>query len=356
MKMLFIVPYPIGKAPSQRFRFEQYFDALEKKGIYFDISPFFDEASFQILYKKNMRLRKLWGVGKGFIKRWFLLFFILPYQLIFIHREASPIGPPFFEWIIARIFRKKIIYDFDDAIWLANTSKENKIVSGIKWHSKVKSICGFAYKVSCGNAFLFDYARKYNQRVVLNPTTIDTSRLHNTIKDQHTKKLIVGWTGTHSTIKYIDALIPVIRKLELLFDFEFLVISNKNPEISLKSFRYLEWNKDTEIQDLLRMNIGVMPLEEDQWSQGKCGFKALQYMALGIPALVSPVGVNTIIVDDGLNGYICKDEQDWYEKLELLLKNEQQRTLLGKAAREKVIQKFSVTSNTENFLSLFETK
>jgi glycosyltransferase involved in cell wall biosynthesis len=191
---------------------------------------------------------------------------------------------------------------------------------------------------------------------VLNPTTIDTLNLHNTLKDQHTEKLVIGWTGTHSTIKYLEALIPVIAKLELHFDFEFLVISNKDPQIALKSFRFLEWNKDSEIPDLLKMNIGVMPLEEDPWSQGKCGFKALQYMALGIPALVSPVGVNSIIVDHGMNGFICKDQQDWYEKLELLLKNGEERSRIGKSAREKVRQNFSVTSNTENFLSLFETK
>jgi glycosyltransferase involved in cell wall biosynthesis len=356
MKILFIVPYPQGQAPSQRFRFEQYLGILEEKGISFELSPFLDKKSFKILYKKGHQSEKFLAILKGFIKRFLLLFRVSGFNIVFIHREAAPIGPPIFEWITAKVFRKKIIYDFDDAIWLPNTSRENRIVAGIKWHSKVRAICSYAYKISCGNAYLCEYAAKYNRSIVLNPTTIDTLNLHNTLKDQHTEKLVIGWTGTHSTIKYLEALIPVIAKLELHFDFEFLVISNKDPQIALKSFRFLEWNKDSEIPDLLKMNIGVMPLEEDPWSQGKCGFKALQYMALGIPALVSPVGVNSIIVDHGMNGFICKDQQDWYEKLELLLKNGEERSRIGKSAREKVRQNFSVTSNTENFLSLFETK
>ncbi|HXA02557.1 MAG TPA: glycosyltransferase [Cytophagaceae bacterium] len=356
MKILFIVPYPVGIAPSQRFRFEQYLGILKKTGISFDISPFFDEGSFQILYKKGLHIRKLWGVAKSFIKRWFLLFSIHRYQFIFIHREASPLGPAFFEWIIAWVLRKKIIYDFDDAIWLPNTSNENRIVSHLKWHRKVSSICRWAYNISCGNQYLCEYASRFNKHTILNPTTIDSEHLHNKIKDQHSEKVVIGWTGTHSTIRYLYLLLPVLKRLETKYDFTFLVIADKDPELPLKSYQYLNWNIDSEVDDLLKMNIGVMPLEEDPWSQGKCGFKALQYMALGIPALVSPVGVNSIIVDNGLNGFICKDEQDWYEKLELLLKNEPERTLLGKAAREKVIQKFSVNANTENFLSLFETK
>jgi glycosyltransferase involved in cell wall biosynthesis len=355
MKILFIVPYPKGQAPSQRFRFEQYLDVLKERGISFEMKSFLDEASFKILYKNGHHAEKLLAVVKGFIKRFLLLFSVPACDLVFIHREAAPIGPPIVEWIIAKVLRKKIIYDFDDAIWLPNTSDVNRIASGIKWHSKVSSICAYAYRVSCGNEYLHEYAGRYNKDARLNPTTIDTVNLHNTLKEQHSEKLVIGWTGTHSTIKYLDKLIPVIQKLETSFDFEFLVISNKNPEMPLRSFRYLEWKKDSEIQDLLKMNIGVMPLEEDAWSQGKCGFKALQYMALGIPALVSPVGVNNVIVDNGINGFICNGKQDWYEKLELLLKNEDKRIQLGKAAREKIVQKFSVHSNTENFLSLFET-
>ena len=297
-KVLFLTPYPYDTAPGQRFRYEQYLGILNQNGIEYDLHSFMDDATWNVLYQKGFLLKKGWGIFLGFIRRLFILPSVTQCDYVFIFREASPIGPPVFEWFIAKVLRKKIIYDFDDAIWLPNTSDNNQIVAGIKWHSKVGSICRWSYKVSCGNAYLADYARQFNSNVIVNPTTIDTVNYHNRIKDQHTPALTIGWTGTHSTIQYLDIIVPILQKLELQYDFTFLVISNAPPAFKLKSLKYQHWSKDTEIDDLLMFNIGIMPLTDDAWARGKCGFKALQYMSLGIPALVSPVGVNTTIVDD----------------------------------------------------------
>ena len=148
-------------------------------------------------------------------------------------------------------------------------------------------------------------------------------------------------------------LVPILQKLEKRYDFEFMAIADKAPEYDLKSLRFVAWNKATEIDDLLQMHVGVMPLVPDQWAAGKCGFKALQYMALGIPALVSPVGVNTQIVDNQINGYICNTPQDWEDALITLLENPDLRATLGKAARQKIESTYSVQANTTNFLQLF---
>lgn len=165
---------------------------------------------------------------------------------------------------------------------------------------------------------------------------------------------VIGWTGTHSTIKYLDILLPVIRRLEREFTFRFMVIADKDPRLSLKSYEFRQWNKDREIEDLLEFNIGVMPLSDDPWAKGKCGFKALQYMALGIPAVVSPVGVNALIVEGGVGGYICNSEESWYGSLKKLLTQEDLRNEMGLKARKKVESFYSVESNKKNFLSLFE--
>jgi glycosyltransferase involved in cell wall biosynthesis len=353
-KIYFILPYPTGVAPSQRFRFEQYYDILKKEGFTFHISSFLDKEAWDILYKQGKYLSKTIKVLAGFARRFADLFKIPAYDVVFIHREAAPIGPPVFEWIIAKALKKKIIYDFDDAIWLSNTSDNNSIVAGLKWHSKVRYIIKWSYKVSCGNAYLADYARQYNKNVVVNPTTIDTISLHNQIKNQHTDSMTIGWTGTHSTAQYLDNIIPIIEKLEKTYDFTFEIISNVPPNYTLKSLKYTSWSKDTEIEDLLRFNIGVMPLTDDKWSKGKCGFKALQYMSLGIPALVSPVGVNTSIVDDGINGMICRNAHEWEQAIEKLLTDKNLKSQLGINARKKIEAKYSVISNTENFIRLFE--
>ncbi|MBC6611662.1 glycosyltransferase family 4 protein [Hymenobacter sp. BT507] len=354
MKILFVAPYPLGQAPSQRFRFEQYLDTLTENGHQWHLAPFLSMETWKILYKPGQTLRKAIGIVAGFLRRVGLMFTVPRYDYVFIHREASPIGPPVFEWVIAKLLGKRIIYDFDDSIWLPNTSEANKLVAGIKWHHKVGNICRWAYKVSCGNEYLRAYAQQFNKQSIVNPTTIDTVHLHNQVRDQQVgDRLVIGWTGTHSTLKYLHQIVPVLAKLEQEYDFEFRVISNQPPALPLQSLVYQPWRKETEIADLLAFHVGVMPLEDDPWAQGKCAFKALQYMALGEPALVSPVGMNTEVVVDGMNGNICATPQEWETALRQLMRDADVRARMGRAARRTIEQRYSVTANCRNFLGLF---
>jgi len=353
MKILFICPYPPSSAPSQRFRFEQYFTFLCENNYYFEQHSFIDDFSWKILYKKGYKFQKISGVLRGFFRRFLLLFSVSKFDFVFIHREATPIGPPIFEWVVAKILRKKIIYDFDDAIWIPNTSTNNKIVASIKFHHKVKYICSWAYKVSAGNQFLQTYAQQFCKNAVFNPTTIDTINVHNLTSNHFTNKVIIGWTGTHSTLFYLQPLVPVIEKLALKFNFEFRLISNQAPDFEIPNLNFVKWNLDSEIEDLSQIQIGLMPLEEDAWAKGKCGFKALQYMALGTPALVSPVGVNSIIVQNDYNGFVCNTPEDWYKHLSDLIQNAEKRNTLGSNAKLFIENNYSVNANKINFLSLF---
>lgn len=354
MKILFLFPYPHATAASQRFRFEQYLEDLQKKNHDITLQSFLDAPTWEILYKKGNTFRKLWGISKGFLRRWKVIFQAKKYDYIFIHREASPLGPPVFEWILAKILGKKIIFDFDDAIWLPNTSQSNFLAASLKFHNKTRLICKCAYKISVGNAYLGAYAQRYNPNTIINPTTIDTINWHNQVKNQEDNtQLVIGWTGTHSTLKYLDELVPVLQELEQSYNFTFLVIANQAPTWQLQSLRFIPWQKATEIEDLLKMNVGVMPLTDDEWAKGKCGFKALQYMALGIPALASPVGVNAEIIDHEENGFLCRDAQDWHKYLTQLLEDQTLRSRLGKKARKKIIDYYSVLANRRNFENLF---
>jgi glycosyltransferase involved in cell wall biosynthesis len=355
-RILFLVPYPAGQAPSQRFRYEQYLDQLTAHGIAYTLAPFLDEATWRILYKPGQAAQKVWGIVRGFGRRLKLMATARRYDFVFVHREAAPLGPPVFEWILAKVLGKKLIYDFDDAIWLPAISEANRIAAGLKFHGKVASICRWAYKNACGNAYLAAYARQFNPSTMVMPTTIDTKHLHNQVRDQATPgRLVIGWTGTHSTMKYLDQVVPVLARLEAEgLDFEFRVISNQPPALPLNSLVYLPWNKSTEIADLLGFHVGLMPLEDDPWAKGKCAFKALQYMALGIPPLVSPVGMNTEVVQHGQNGFVCTTANDWETHLRQLLADASLRQHLGQAARATIVQRYSVQANTATFLGLFE--
>ncbi len=354
--IFFMVPYPIGKAPSQRFRFEQYFDLLKKEGYNFIVKPFYSDKTWEILHYEGHFISKTIRITSSFFIRFFQLFQLFKYDIIFIHREGAPIGPAIFEWVIAKILRKKIIYDFDDAVWLPNYSEANTKVHKLKNYKKVNSIMKWATKVSAGNKYLANYAQQFNENVCVNPTTIDTENYHlpNIYTSVFVKeKAVIGWTGTHTTGKYLSFLVPVIEKLNLEFDFEFCVISNEEPLINLKNLKFIKWKKESEIEDLLRFDIGVMPLSDDQWANGKCGFKALQYMSLGIPTIASPVGMNSEIIDEGINGFLCTTEKEWYEAFYYLLSDLNNRERMRCSARDKIIKNYSVISNQQNFLNLF---
>lgn len=354
-RVLFLGPFPKGIGPSQRFRFEQYLRFLEESDIDYRYEVFIDEKTWSVLYKPGNLLGKALGYIRALLKRFLLLFQLYPYEFIFVHREIAQIGPPIFEFIIAKVFRKKIIFDFDDAIWLPNFSEHNAKFQWLKAYGKIKHIIKWSYKIAAGNEYLLDYSKQFNQQVFLNPTTIDTEFLHNPAlhNRENNRVPVIGWTGTLTTAKYLGQLIPVLEKLKQTHEFQFLVISNEEPKEALPNILYVPWRKETEIEDLMRIDIGVMPLPDDKWSKGKCGFKALQYMALGIPTLLSPVGVNKEIIEHNVSGLICEQQEDWYDSLKNLLDDEALRQRLGSSGRERVVEKYSVWSNKDNFLALF---
>lgn len=350
------MPYPHGKSPSQRFRFEQYLSILNQNGIEYTLKSFYSNKTWEILHWEGHTFSKGFRIITAFLIRFFHVLKAVNYDYVFVHREITPIGPPVFEWILTKVFRKKLIYDFDDAIWLPNYSEANTKFHKLKQYSKVNKIMKWASVISAGNDYLLKYAQKYNENLILNPTTIDTENYHNPLKYSITKsdKIVIGWTGTHTTAKYLEFLVPIIERLSLEFEFEFHVISNEEPITKLPNLKFIKWSKESEIEDLMLFDIGVMPLYADKWAQGKCGFKALQYMALGVPAIASPIGVNSKIIDHGVNGFLCTTENQWFEALHYLLDNPSEIKNMHEAARQKIISDYSVLSNTQNFLSLFE--
>ncbi|MCF3109933.1 glycosyltransferase [Niabella sp. CC-SYL272] len=355
--VLFIVPYPVGMAPSQRFRVEQFFPLLRENAISYDICPFLDVNTWRLLYKNSSSIRKVWGILSGYVNRWLVFFRLHRYSLVFIHREAAPLGPPLFEWLIAKVWRKKMIYDFDDAIWIPNTSAENKPMNALKSFWKVPLICKYATIVFGGNDFLCEFAKESGARRVLYlPTVVDTEgRYGKTKSKKRDSGITIGWTGSHSTLKYLNLIVPVLKRLETEYEFRFVVIADKNPAIPLKNYMFIPWNVSTEIEDLEKMDIGLMPLTNDKWSEGKCGFKLIQYMALGIASVASPVGVNKIIITDGHDGFLCEDPDEWHTALKELILNADLRRSICENGRKRIEQKYSIISQKNVFIDALKS-
>jgi glycosyltransferase involved in cell wall biosynthesis len=359
-KIFFLVPYPVGESPSQRFRFEHYFSLLEKQGFSYKVQSFLDSGNWQVFFNPGKPLHKAAALLKGFARRWVALLQALRYDFIFIHRETTPVGPPLMEWLLAKVLRRKIIYDFDDAIWLTDRKAEHLLLRALKWRSKVGLICKLAYKVSCGNKYLASYASTFNDRVYYMPTVVDTDRWHNpaiyaAAPGKPAGTTVIGWTGSHSTLKYLNDIVPVLQQLESHYpQVRILVIADRRPDFKLSSLQFIPWSKTTEVADLMKIDIGIMPLPDDEWAKGKCGFKALQYMALGIPAVVSPVGVNTEVVDHGHNGFLASTQAAWFDTLEKLVLDQALVKQAGANSRRKIVDAYSVSSTASSFISLFE--
>jgi len=349
----FWVPYPLKVAPSQRFRVELFLPLLNKNGYQYEVLTFLDQHAWDNLYKPGKGLVKAWGTVIGFFRRVNHLFRSIKADYIFLHREAAPVGPPVFEWLLARVFRKKIIHEYDDAIWIPGGEKMPFFKKVLKATGKVKYIIKWSHKVVGGNDFLCDYARQFNTSVIKIPTVVDTENGHHKLRNQFEgERIVVGWTGTHTTLHNLEEIEQLIPELKKEIDFDFLIISNKPPDWHF-DFLFKKWEAKTELDDLLKMHIGVMPLKKGPWFEGKCGFKLIQYHACGIPAVASPVGVNPLITLHNKTGFIAQNASDWKNYLKQLIQDRQLRSTMGLAGHEHIEKNYSLHSQLLIFLSLF---
>src|SRR5713101_1212699 len=341
IRVLALVPYPADRAPGQRYRIEQWAPLLCRAGVQVTLSPFLSRRGMDLLYEPGHVGAKAQEVLRGYCKR--LAEVLLPgsVDVIFVYREAALLGPAWIEWLLA--FRRPLVFDVDDAIYLADTSQANAWSRRLKSVTKVETICRVARHVTVGNEFLARYAKDRARGVTVIPSTIDTD-VYQIQPRARNRVPVIGWSGSVTTVPYLMALAPALRRLREKQEFELRVIGAK-VDIEGLAVRCLPWQAETEPDDLRALDVGLMPLPDDEWSRGKCGMKALQYMALGIPPVVSPVGVNTTIVLDGVNGFSASAEEEWIDRIALLLEDEPLRRSLGQEARRTVEESYSARAH-----------
>ncbi len=338
--LLAIAPYP-SRSADTRYRIIQYIPALEAAGWRVTLRPFMSDRLFAIYNQPGRTLEKVVRTLAGLIRRLRDLADTRQYDAILLHKEAFPFGPPLLE----SGFRNRVtqlIYDMDDAFW-THPPQFKQIGSGLRDPKRIEKMIGMSRHVLAGNEFLADYARKYNSQVTLFPTVLDTQRY--LPRDEIDDGIVtIGWVGRWSSEAYLSTLIPVFDR-----------VIEAHPNIQLKFIgasqgayqgnlpvKTTPWRLESEIEDIASLDIGIMPLPDDEYSRGKCGFKLLQYMALGIPAVASPVGVNKQIIKDGENGYLAANSNEWIEKLSWLIADKAKRTEIGKNGRCTVEEKYSL--------------
>ncbi|NQV54072.1 MAG: glycosyltransferase family 4 protein [Flavobacteriales bacterium] len=354
-RILFIAQHRPNRSPSQRFRFEQYLEHLRSSGYEYEFSYLIDEAADKVLYTKGRYEAKARILADSFKRRQDDAVWVNQFDIVFVQREAFMTRNIIFE----RKFSKspaKFIFDFDDSIWLHNVSEANRSLKFLKGANKTARIIPLADHVIAGNQYLADYALRFNDKVSIIPTTIDTEAYRPISQTEERNVITIGWSGSITTIQHFNLAVSVLQRIKDVYGDRIAIkvigdAEYRNPALGIEG---QGWNANTEIEDLCEMDIGIMPLPDDEWVKGKCGLKGLQYMALEIPTIMSPVGVNTEIIQDGENGFLAAHEDEWFEKLSKLIDDPALRVRLGKAGRKTVENQYSVKANLQHYMELFD--
>lgn len=352
--LLVLSPYPLEGA-SVRFRVLQFLPDLEEKGIKTVFHPFMDRKLFVIRRKfglKNQILKALLFF-KACAKLCQRLLTVHKYDVCLIHREIFPFGPPFIERYL-KYKGVKIIFDYDDDLSAEPPTGINQRFFQDKL--KLEKTFTLSDLVIAGNLFLAEKAAKKTSagsHTVVIPTVVDTCLFRpvsDNIIDKRTVK--IGWVGNWGNAVYLEKLAGVFETLGKKHNICVKLVGG--PDIFETSFdcpmeRKL-WKLDSEIEDIQDFDIGIMPLLGGKYDAGKCGFKIIQYFSIGIPAVATPVGINSQIIDEGKNGFLADNPDDWEKYLELLIMNPEMRKGMGLDGRELVIRRYSKASASALFI------
>ena len=346
VRVLALTPVP-EEGAGCRFRISQYIPLLSEQGFDVTVSPFFTREFFRMVHRPGHHAQKAAWFLKRSLDRLRSVVAKSAYDLLFLYREAFPIGPPVIERLLARPGRPPIVYDFDDAVFLPNTSDANRFLSGLKYPRKIDTIVEKSTRVIAGNQYLAEYAQRHNANVTVIPTCVDTNQfVPRKPSGANGKPLVVGWIGTPTTAPYLQRLGPVFARVQGERPFQ-LRVAGAGRKLSFSGVEVanVDWSLPDEVALFNTCDIGVYPLSDDEWTKGKCGFKAIQFMACGVPVVAAAVGVNMEIVQDGVNGFLASSEDEWVEKLTRLASDPALRKRMGEAGRQTILERYSLDIN-----------
>lgn len=334
-----------GLSPGQRFRLEQWAPYVRATdNIALDFVPFESPRLTELLYKPGHKPEKALYVLRDFARRAGHVLAARRYDGAIIYREASLIGPAIYERILTRA-GVPFLLDFDDAIWmtLANLSKANGIFSKLHFQQKTSTICRLARGVTVGNEFLASYARKHSDHVFVLPTSIDLDKYPVQPELTASDPFVITWSGSVHTLYNFEVARPALERLAAKRKIRVRVICNQPPSrpIAGAENEFIPWQEAGEAEAIGKTHVGLMPLQDEPFMRGKCGLKALQFMATGKPVVISPVGMNVDLIRSGDNGFLAKDDDEWVAILERLADSPALRREIGAKGRRTVEETYS---------------
>lgn len=325
--------------PSSRYRVFQFLPQFQVEGIDCRVEPLFGETYFSILEVRSHLLQtclKIPYVFARFLKRLGTVLVLRRQDLIVIEGPLFPYAPPVVERLL-RWLGQRVVVEMDDAIYLTRG-----------YEAKIPALLRLATGVIVGNDRLAAYARHCSPNVCVVPTVVDTDRFAPIGRRAHASSnhadeaITIVWMGLAYNLKYLYVLVPALRALQSQYRVKLRVVCSHAPRLAGVDVEFRPWDFSREVTDLQDATIGVMPLEDTEWARGKCGLKLLQYLAVGLPAVASPVGVNSDIIVNEENGFLASTEDEWYERLHALCGLPQLRERMGAAGRRTVESRYSL--------------
>lgn len=325
-----------GLGASSRLRFLQYLPWMEQSNVEVNVQALISDELLLMRYQRGAY--GLWPLLKAYADRIKILYQGRLFDVVWIEKEALPWFPFWLElWLLRRV---PYVLDFDDAIFHSYDMHRSAWVR-IIYGRRIDRLMEGAQLVIAGNQYLADRAVAAGaRRVELMPTVVDLARYPvKSVASIATKPRVV-WIGSPSTVQYLQELAVPLGKLSKRQAFTLRVIGGGNISMQGVDVELVDWTAETEARAIVECDVGIMPLRDTPWEQGKCAYKLIQYMACGLPTVASPIGVNRDVIIDGETGFFADADSAWMEKIELLLRDAGLRQRLGLAGRARVEAKY----------------
>lgn len=337
MKVLTLTLYG-SLAAGTRQRLMQFVPFFDSENINIEIEPLLGN-SYMMSLASGKKQNKIYII-RSYVKRLLILLLRQNYDAVWVQREAFPYLPSFFERLLF-VSGKPVIYDFDDAIFHQYDSHRSRF---LRWAlgRKLEPLLSGAKLAVCGNDYLAAYAGRFCKHIVVVPTVVDTSiYIKRRVGDSSTL-VTIGWIGSPSTWVYVRPFVEMLSQLAMEEGLVIKIVGAGPQPVGIPNFEFVDWSETTEISEIQSMDIGIMPLPDELWARGKCGYKLIQYMACEIPVVASPVGVNNKIVEHGIDGFLATEIDDWKNYLKLLVRSPALREEMGVRGRNKIIAEYSL--------------
>ena len=351
-KICIVCPYPQGVAPSQRLKFEQYYQTFGDHGWEVHVFPFQTRRFWDIVYQKNRIIEKIIWTLFGYWNRIKLLFQLRKFDIVYIHLFVTPFGSPVLEWLYV-VIAKGIVYDIDDLVYMGSTSESNQWISKLKGKQKPIFLMKRANYVVTTTPYLVDFCSKYNDRVIGIPPSLDQNLIYPMIK-MESDRLVIGWSGSHSTLKYLAIAEVALRRIASKYEIDFLVFGDQDYTLDGVNVIAKSWDVSEENRIFNMIDIAIYPQEKEIWSEGKYGGKMIQYLAAGLPMVIS--NSNSLIpkvLKNNENAIIVDNStEEWEVAIELLIQDVELRNKISKNARSLFLEKFSMEANKHLYLKV----